>query len=151
MNSKFFLPFAIIILSLMTVMGFFLLRSKNLRMHPYPLYAFEVLACVFFFWNWYVYNFVMTIAINFVEILPFFWINRRNELIFRLTVFFEIQNQFFEQQFYTLYPLFNFLLFVDLWWITKNPFYPQRWRNFYYAIPILVMILVSIAEFVVTI
>ena len=59
-----------------------------------------------------------------------------------------LQNRFLEQMFYGMYPLLNFLLFVDLWWITKNPFYPQRKRNIYYLVPVVIMLLVSTTEFV---
>ena len=148
-----FLPWAITILVLMTAMSFFLLQNKNLKMHPYKLYAFEGLACVFFFWNWYSWYFIIDIVELFMFFQPFFFNNRPlYESKFKLAVFLKIQNQFFEQSlFYTLYPLLNCLLFIDLWWITKNPFYPQRKRQVAYLAVILLDFFVSFIGFVITI
>lgn len=58
-----------------------------------------------------------------------------------------MQHDFFEGVFYLIYPMLNFLLFVDLWWITKNPFLPQRKRNTYYSIPVLVIIFIELIVF----
>lgn len=147
-----FIVIAITILTLMTLMGFFLLRNKNLQMHPYALYGYEILASVYFFWTWYVWYYQTAIAKLFVKTHSYFFDPQTmNRTTFRLNVFFQLQNKFLEQQFYGLYPLLNCLLFVDLWWITKNPFYPQRKRSLHYLIPVMIMFVLSIVEFIVTI
>lgn len=46
----------------------------------------------------------------------------------------------------TLYPVVNLLLYVDLYWIMKNPFYPQRKRYAAYTAVMLTIIFLTICE-----
>lgn len=57
-----------------------------------------------------------------------------------------IVNNYICQLLYVIYPLVNLILYIDLIWILKNPFYPQRQRNFYYYILIAILTVFSISH-----
>ena len=79
---------SLLILCIMTALGFFLLRSKPLKMHPYNLYGFEALACVNFLFYWYVWYYIVRLADLFVYLHPYFFTERKQEKTLRLAVAF---------------------------------------------------------------
>lgn len=49
----------------------------------------------------------------------------------------------------TLYTIINLILYIDLYWIIKNPFYPQSKRlNAYRATALITSLLVSTESFI---
>ena len=142
----------IVILILMTLMGYFLLLNNKLNMHPYRLYAYEILSCAGFYWNWYAWYFNNLGARTLIEELAIITsVKNSYQNEFGLAVYMRIVNLFIEQQLYMLYPLLNFLLYVDLFWIIKNPFFPQRKRNRMYIIVVATTMLLIVFQFIVTI
>ena len=65
-NHEYLQIATLLILCVMTALGFFLLRNKNLKTHPYNLYGFEALACVCFIYYWYIWYYILRIAELFV-------------------------------------------------------------------------------------
>ena len=122
MNSLF-VVLALLLLVVMTVMGFFLLMNKRLQVHPYKLYAYEILGCACFYWNWYAWYYNVSMArllIN--KTSPFSLMESSYMEQYKLSFVLRLLNRLIEQQVYQLYPLLNFLLYIDLFWIIKNPF-----------------------------
>lgn len=56
--------------------------------------------------------------------------------------------QWIMRMFQILYTFLNFLLFVDLCWIIKNPFYPQSIRNTRYKTATAVLSAIIFSELV---
>ena len=67
--------------------------------------------------------------------------------MFLLNYWMLVVNQLIEYFCYILYPFVNFVLYIDLYWIMKDPFYPQRKRFKYYIFCMLLIIVFVIVMF----
>lgn len=120
-NTTFYIFFTIVMV-LMTSIGFFLLLNQKLNMHPYRLYASEILCCACFYWNWYSWYLIP----YYVELTrsQFFGLKQNYRREYQLGIIIAYVNELIEYHVQLLYPMLNCLLFIDLFWIIKDPFCP---------------------------
>ena len=109
---------------LTAAVGFYLYFNQKLQMHPYPLYALEILACAAYyqsFMNLLLFHTITQTIFPFLfKALPiqsyqFKLIALKSCWIFSL---------FLNLTLVYSYPLLNLILYMDLEWIIVNPFYP---------------------------
>lgn len=124
-----FIILGITIFTLMTLLGFFLMYSKRLRKHPYGLYAIELLACACNYQEMYAWYFSGSFAALLSK--EFMFVIGREPTFRNMFWLYNLMDATYyiiNGLCFLLYPLINTLLFIDLFWIIKNPFYPQRKR-----------------------
>lgn len=128
----------------MLLLGFYLYSNRNLRMHPYKLYAFEILACSCYFQS-FVSKFMslqLSDKINDL-LLPMMMMEVTYKNRYMVAAAQIVINEVIFWVTWLIYPLLNMLLYVDLYWIIKDPFYPQKRRNKIYNILMLICVVIG--------
>lgn len=123
LDNDAYLFTGIIILGFITLLGFFLMLHRKLQIHPYGLYSIEILTCVAYYYNYFASAFRID-ASYWARYLMFFnqyYPPSRQFFVFALI---HVTNNRLMQVLATLYPLMNLLLYIDLYWIMRDPFLP---------------------------